>query len=139
MSDKAVKACADYARLSAEIKNLTRVIGGAIDKCPGISGKRKYTQTFGASELLGSNGQPYTVECTDESDPTHLKEAYTPDVDEGYYDRSRVYMEEADLREFLSACPHCLAAHEAIQQRKVARKSLGATKRWITKIGKEAQ
>lgn len=34
------------------------------------------------------------------------------------------------------ACPHCLAAHNAIQERKVARRRLGAARRAVTMIGR---
>ncbi|WP_180979412.1 hypothetical protein [Janthinobacterium sp. AD80] len=38
----------------------------------------------------------------------------------------------------LDDCPYCLAAHNAIQQRKVARKRLGAARRAVTMIGKSS-
>jgi hypothetical protein len=123
---KAVAACAKYVRLRMEIKRLSAAIGEAIEYCPGVGGKRRVTQAFGGA----------TFTNIDESDPTHLKEAYEPDL-QGYPPEA-VYMEPEDILEYLAVCPHCLAAHNAIQARKAARKSLGAAKRAITMIGRKA-
>jgi hypothetical protein len=57
-----------------------------------------------------------------ESDETHLKRAYRWN-DEWYGS--------------FDGCKHCETAHNLIQQRKAARKSLGAAKRWITRIGQD--
>jgi len=124
--EKAVKACANYVRLRMEIKRLTSAIGEAIEYCPGVTGKRRRAETYGGT----------TFWHVDDREPTHLKEAYSPDL-QGFPPEA-VYMEEADIREYLAVCPHCLAAHNAIQARKAARKSLGAAKRAITMIGRRA-
>jgi hypothetical protein len=129
---RALHACTDYARLSAEIKRLTRAIGEALDHCPGIEGKR-----LPAGWTIATPEQSRAHD----DDLTHLKEAYTPDCDDsdhGYYEPVARFMTDPEVREYLSVCPHCLAAHEAIQARKAARKSLGAAKRAITMIGRRA-
>jgi len=107
MSEKALKACAEHARLSAEIKALTKAIGESIGKCQGVDGDLNHT---------------------------HLKEAYEPYI-QGF-PLEAAYMEPEDVSEYLAVCPHCLAAHEAVQARKAARKSLGAVKRHITMLGR---
>lgn len=121
MSSKALKACADYARLNAEIKRLTTVIGEHIGKCPGVNG-----------DLQPADDDGWYARAN--KDRTHLKEAYTPDV-QGF-PPERVFMEDADVLEYLADCPHCLAAHEAIQARKAARKQFAAVKRSIGAIGR---
>lgn len=127
MSGKALKACSDYARLSAEIKDLTKAIGDAFDGCPGENGKRQSITLEDGRVIYGGD-----------DDVTHLKAAYTPETVGDYYSGPELkYMSEAAIREHLSGvCPACLAAHEAIQARKAARKSLGAVKRHITMLGR---
>lgn len=129
---KAVKACANYVRLRMEIKRLTCVIGEALDHCPGIEGKR-----LPAGWAIATPEQSRAHD----DDLTHLKDAYTPDCDDsdhGYYEPVARFMTDPEVREYLAVCPHCLAAHEAVQLRKAARKSLGAAKRAITLIGRKA-
>lgn len=118
MSDeqKALKACADYARLTREISSLKTALGDHLGKCTGVR-----------TPELG--------------DSTHLSVAYRPEVvesDSHYEDAHNVFMTDAEIRAYLAVCPHCLSAHEAIQARKVARRSLGATKRIIGMLGKKA-
>lgn len=127
MSGKALKACADYARLSAEIKRLTKAIGDALDGCPGENGKRHATELEDGQIIFGGD-----------NDETHLKAAYTPETVGDYYTGPELkYLSEQAVRGHLAGvCPACLAAHEAIQARKAARKSLGAVKRAITLIGR---
>jgi len=126
---KALRACADYARLHIEIKRLTLEMGEALDRCPGVSGNRL------PADWLTCTGEEAAAH---HGDATHLKEAYTPKIEGDQYEPHQVWMSDFEIREYLAACPHCLAAHEAIQARKAARKSLGAAKRAITMIGRAA-
>lgn len=119
---RALRACVEYARLQIEITHLGREIGRALGECQGIAGKRHPV------EIIGGNA--FTL--FNESDPTHLSVAYECDRDES----GRYFMEPDEQLDFLSACPHCLTAHHAVQARKKARKSLGAAKRTITMIGR---
>lgn len=66
---------------------------------------------------------------------SHLNEAYEFDTDD---EGTRHYLSHEDQIEVLSACPHCLAAHNAIQERKLARKRLGIAKRAVSRAGKAA-
>ncbi|CAG4887764.1 hypothetical protein [Paraburkholderia saeva] len=129
MSDKSLRYCVEYARLSAEIKRLTRDIGEALDGCPGEHGKRQSSQTEDGRTIFGGD-----------DDETHLKAAYKPEeVESDYSGVDLEYLSDAAIREHLSGvCPACLAAHEAIQQRKAARKSFGAVKRSIMATGRSA-
>ena len=122
---KALKVCADYARLSAEIKRLTRLLSDSLAACPGVNGHLQLTAEW-----------PFDQESINlmNADETHLKRAYAVYTDEdGSYWSTR-----SEQLEILSACPHCLTADAAIQARKAARKSLGAAKRAITMIGRKA-
>lgn len=114
---KALKACADYARLTREIASLKTALGDYLGKCPGVR-----------TPELG--------------DSTHLSVAYTPEVVESdcdyEYSPHNVFRTDAEVRAYLSICPHCLAAHESIQARKAARRSLAAVKRQIGLIGRKA-
>lgn len=111
---KALKACADYARLTREIASLKTALGDHLGKCPGVR-----TPEIG--------------------DSTHLSVAYAPELSESdYFEPYRVWKGDKQIRAYLAICPHCLAAHEAIQQRKAARRSLGAAKRQIGLIGRKA-
>lgn len=126
MSVKALKACADYARLNAEIRVLTNAIAEALSKCKGVKG------TFGVSE----DGMQFGSA----DDQTHLKDAFTPDIvdsDSGYYGPQKVWLSESEIFDYLrEQCPYCLTAYEHIKARKAARKRFGAVKRAIGAIGR---
>lgn len=125
---KALKACADYARLLDEIKRLTREIGDRLSGCLGVDGRLKLPDWASAGEAM-----EYRKE-----DETHLKQAYRGEVVDGVWEPYLRHYSASELVGQLSVCPHCLAAHNAIQERKQARKSLGAAKRAITMIGRRA-
>ncbi|KVL59293.1 hypothetical protein WT01_15810 [Burkholderia cepacia] len=120
MSDKALKACADYARLNVEIKQLTKRIGDLLRYCKGVRG----TCGIGADGM--QYGHPHDV--------THLKHAFTPDTDDS---GNAVFMTDEEVREYLSEhCDCCLKAYGAVIERKAAKKQLGAVKRSIGAIGR---
>jgi len=122
MSDKALKACADYARLNSEIKQLTKSIAGALCYCKGVRG------TCG----IGDDGFQYG----EHDDPTHLKDAFSGDVDD---DGHKVWMTDMDIRAYLyENCDCCLKAYDFVLERKAAKKSLGVVKRSIGAIGRAA-
>lgn len=109
IEQKALAACQDYVHWKAQIKKLSSAIGGNLHLCE--TSKAKDSQYLG----------------------THLAEAYRPDHDE--YRTS--YMTPQDIVEFLGTeCKYCLAAHNLIQERKLAKQKLGHAKRQISKIGK---
>jgi hypothetical protein len=123
---KALRACAEYARLSTENKRLTKAIGDALDGCPGVNGKRDSSVLEDGRTVYGGD-----------HDDMHLKSAYTPDtMDDGFGGAEVSWLSDKEIREEIACCPACLAAHEAIQARKAARKSLGAVKRHITMLGR---
>ena len=126
--DKALMACRNYAHLSSVIRKLTREIAEHLAGCSGVNGNLQIPP-------LGASNEDWTKH---RSDQTHLKAAYTPEtVNYGGYPET-TYLHEWEIEEELAKCPHCLAAHKAIQGRKTAKRSLAAMKRFIGKIGKEA-
>lgn len=107
-ADKALAACADYVRICKYIKRLGRDIGDTLSRCPG-------TEKHGEGE-------------------THLFDYYR-NLNAAQCLSS--YPQRVKGRDEFEACSHCVATHELIQERKSARRSLGAVKRRITLIGKE--
>lgn len=131
MSGQALKACADYARLNAEIRSLTKMIGDALSYCRGVKGERQEGYDW-ADERV-------TYHDAEGGDHSHLKEAFTPEI---YYHSpyapERVYMSPSEIRGYLAEqkCLHCLTAYEAILARKAARKTFAGVKRAIGNIGR---
>lgn len=123
-----MKACADYARLNAEIKQLTKAISSALDYCKGVRG------TCG----IAADGMKFG----EHDDGTHLKEAFTPDVtddDDVYGGARQLWMTDSEIREYLyENCACCLKAYEFVLERKAAKKALGVVKRSIGAIGRAA-
>lgn len=117
-AEKALVACAQYAKLNSEIKALSSLIGDCLGAC------------LSAQIVSGNGGK---VE-------SHLSTAYTFEYTEGDFEYSdgRRYLTEEEQLEVLAECPHCMTAHKAVQDRKKARKAFGAAKRSITKIGRSA-
>jgi hypothetical protein len=129
---KALRACAEYARLGTEIRELTREIGNALSQCVGIKGQRD-------AYVDPSQG---TIYSDNDADHSHLKEVFTPyeDYNEHGY-RSKLWMDKDEIRYYLTEdepCAHCLRAYEAVIKRKASRRALGHAKRSISLIGRAA-
>lgn len=119
--NKALELVGRYACLTRQIKDCKRRIGEALELCHGISGKRQELDQWGVPaherELDNKNREI----------DLHLVEWYKPyDTGDHYYP-TWSWHEINDL-EHEPECPHCYAAHLAIQERKQARKQLGAVK-----------
>ena len=119
---RALAACRELVAATAEVKRLSCLIGESLNACPMMNDPIEY----------GPKGPI-----------THLSRAYASEeveYDRGYGDGGcdyrKEWLDECDKREILAECPHCLAAHNAIQERKVARKRLGAARRAVTMIGR---
>ena len=125
--DKALELVGRYSRLTKEIKLLKQQIGEHMDKCPGVKGDR---------HAVDANGWPtYKPEMDSKGRDKgmHLWCWYQPEISDGsYYDEPHQVWTEVG-EEQAAECPHCYAAHQAIQLRKVARKSLGAVKAAMTR------
>ena len=117
MTDKYKDACAEYAKASAEVRRIGKVIGAARCAC--------------------FEAQPDESEAVD-----HLKLAYETEKeisDSGYGHDVYFANHDDDVEGYLmERCPHCYAAHMAIQERKKARQLLGVAKRRIGILGRSA-
>lgn len=114
MTDKHVLACAEYVQANAEIKRLTRLIWIQMSNCREAKAKE-----------AGEDPEYSLVDCC-------LPEYYlmaNAARAAGYYGEGGY--ESID-------CDFCSEADRLIQQRKKARQTLGAAKRQITKLGKQA-
>jgi len=111
-----------YGMLTKQIKDCTRKIGESLDLCQGINGTRIPKQTpFG----FYREDHPDHFDSKNRDKRTHLWNWYQPDW-QGGYGEEPVYEEIGEWS--AEECPHCYAAHLAIQDRKTARKSLGNVK-----------
>lgn len=125
--DKALDLVRRYSAAGRRIRLLTRLIGNHLEKCDGLDGKRNKLEddVFPASREIDSKGR-------DKS--THLWNWYQPDVvDRGYMDPGLVWQQIG--AEEQAECQHCYAAHQAIQDRKEARRQFGAIKAAMTRGG----
>jgi hypothetical protein len=113
MDKKLIAAVVDYYLSQQEVKRLSQAIGSALADC-------------------------YETQCPPGSDTKiveHLKDAYTLDCDNEDYGRR--YLTNGDPALYLAeTCPHCLAAHNLIQDRKAARKRFGIAKRRVSMLGR---
>ncbi len=119
---KALELVGRYARLTRQIKNCKRRIGESLELCQGINGSRRPRQTpFG----LHREDHPDHFDTKNRDKRMHLWKWYQPDW-QGDFGDQPVY---EDIGEWSGEeCPHCYAAHLAIQERKQAKKQLGAVK-----------
>lgn len=124
--DKALELVGRYARLTKEIKLLKQQIGEHMDKCPGVNGDRH------AVDANGWHTYQPELDSKNRDKGLHLWNWYQPftDYDSGYPHQAWEAINDVEHAE---QCPHCYAAHQAIQLRKVARKSLGAVKAAMTR------
>lgn len=113
IESSALSACRKYVTAGAEIKRLTHAISDALGACPGTDSERPTEESY---------------------KPTHLSEFYRCGDILGEWG----FMGYAgpDYKALFKACPHCVMAHDLIQQRKAARQTLGAAKRFIGMVGR---
>lgn len=124
-AEKALAACAELVEAREQVKQLSASIGDALQAC--------LTKNDPVDDALWS---PLKQEFK-----THLARAYEHEVDmeAAYYGvDGRVFLEPEEQQAILAECEHCMAAHEAIQKRKAAKKRLGNARRFVTNIGKRA-
>lgn len=121
--EKALELVERYARLTRGIVDCKRRIGESLASCGGISGKRQ---------------DPFSEYRSDERGrdlDLHLTEWYSPDEGgDEWTGPIRIYMNITEKQK--AECPHCYAAHVAIQERKQLRKQLGSVKGAMTKAVK---
>lgn len=121
--EKALELVTRYATLTKQIKALKASIGRSMDSCKGFSGKR------GVLDESFCCVQPRDEDHKGREKDMHLWTWYRPEYD----DYENAFYEEITAAKHGTECPHCYAAHLAIQERKTARKSLAAVKAAMTR------
>lgn len=123
IEQRALEAVRAYSSANREIKRLNRVIGDALGEC--------FTSHVMAHGGFESDNLP--------SWESHLQRAYGHDIgDEESGEPRRIYKSAKAQAAILAECQFCMKAHNAIQQRKLARQKFGVAKRQITSLGREA-
>lgn len=119
--DKALELVGRYARLTKLIKVKKAEIGEHLEKCKGIKGDRLNVDEHGWPTY-----QP-EMDVKNRDKGLHLWSWYQPEVvDDGYMSQGLEWLQIGVLE--AEECPHCYAAHLAIQERKQTRKELAAVK-----------
>lgn len=119
--DRALKLCADYAKLRDDVESMSRKIGAHGQAC------------FDARIAVDGydDGEPHLTEFF-----KARKEAMYHDPDYGCSGNPDDGMSEDELKE---KCSHCYAALQVINERKTARRQLAHIKRQIVMLGRTAQ
>ena len=123
---KALDLVVRYSHHTRTIKALGQEIGEHLERCKGLDGKRLEVDKWGCHVHQRDTDH----KARDKS--THLWGWYNEPVDQ-HSDGEAIY-EAVDAGKSL-VCPHCYAAHLAIQARKEHRKKLGAVKAAMTRGG----
>jgi hypothetical protein len=126
--EKALELVGRYARLTRQIKDCTKRIGDSLELCEGINGSRIPKVTpFG----LQREDFPEHFDEKSRDKRMHIWNWYRPSVSEyGTHEWDKITKDEHG-----SDCPHCYAAHLAIQERKAARVQLGHVKAAMSRGG----
>jgi Zn finger protein HypA/HybF involved in hydrogenase expression len=120
---RALAACREQSSANAEVRRLSKAISRALSACFEVWAKG----TVSSYDEFAY--RPYT---------SHLEQAYAhEEVENDHWSGThKEWLSESDKLEILGECQHCMAAHNAIQERKVARRRLGAARRAVTMIGR---
>ncbi len=125
--EKALELVRRYSALTWVIRGATVRIAEALDHCTGPDGQRLVRRK--ALERHDPFRDRPGVDPEANEKAVHLRGWYRPERDGcGGLDFQEVNAEEHGLE-----CPHCYAAHLAIQERRAARKSLGPVKAAMTR------
>ena len=119
-AEKALELVKKFASISTEIADASKEIKKSLDACPGFSGKRTPNMT----EEIKVDKKGFETDV-------HLNQWYErPDRDEGWVEIQDGFIngEEDDF------CPHCYAAHVAIQRRRALKTRLGTVKATMTRM-----
>ena len=124
---KAYELVGRYSRLTREIKALSQQIGQQLERCPGLDGKRLELDEYGC------HVHQRDTDNKNRDKSTYLWGWYQPEVADSGYMEPELVWEHITADEHGAACPHCYAAHMAVQRRKAARKELGWVKAAMTR------
>lgn len=117
--EKALELVTRYAALTKAIKDAKREIGESLSNCKGVSGNRLVADPFRHVEVDAKNREI----------DLHLVQWYTPERGEW----GSVEWAEIGAEDQGQECPHCYAAHLAVQKRKEAKKQLAIVKRSMSR------
>lgn len=126
---KALELVHRYSELTWAIRACKNRIAEALDGCAGLDGKRLMRRQSCETSPWEYVGE---IDSEENEKRVHLREWYRPEMVESDFgpDHSEWSSIGAYERE---ECPHCYAAHLAVQDRKLARKALGAIKAAMTR------
>lgn len=127
--EKALELVRRYSELTWVVRAARNRIAEALDKCTGLDGKRLKRRASIESipwEYVGE------IDSEENEKRVHLREWYRPDVSYGYDGEGELVYTQID-EAARAECQHCYAAHIAIQERKAARRALGAVKAAMTR------
>ena len=125
--EKALELVLRYGHNRRTIEALGRQIGEHLERCRGLDGKRLECDKYGL---------PLRQRDTDNKGrdtSSHLWHWYQPDVTADATMNPTLVWEQITANDHGAECPHCYAAHVAIQERKAARKALAAVKAAMTR------
>jgi hypothetical protein len=123
MTDKFKSACVEYEKQRAAIVSISKDLQHKRAECWAAQG---FGDPFSEnSNYIDHLAMAYEME-------------YTPS-DSGYGDEKTFVHHDDDVVGYLEeACPHCLAAHYLVQERKAAKKLFGIAKRRISALVRAA-
>jgi hypothetical protein len=124
----ALKACVRYDRAATELRDATRAINDALERCP-ISAE-SYRRPRTDRAFFDENGRVrhhMHIAMTEGVWPTEstLRNPTTDEI-------------TARLSDPDTGCPHCLRAWQLVQHRKALRQQIGVAKRAIRRAAKAA-
>jgi hypothetical protein len=126
--DKALALVHRYSELTWIIRAAKYRIAESLDKCAGLDGKRLERRKSCETDPWQYVGE---IDSEENEKRTHLREWYRPEaVEREWGPPGQEWNAVGDSER--EECPHCFAAHTAVQDRKAARKALGAVKAAMT-------
>lgn len=126
---KALALVLRYSELTWVIRAAKNRIAEALDRCAGLDGKRLERRKSCERDPWQYVGE---IDSEENEKRTHLREWYSPElVEREWGPPGREWNAIGDSER--DECAHCYAAHAAIQDRKAARKALGAVKAAMTR------
>ena len=121
--EKALELVLRYGHNRRTIVALGRQIGEHLERCRGLDGKRLECDKPGLP-LRDNKWRDTSI---------HLWHWYQPDVTADATMNPTLVWEQITANDHGAECPHCYAAHVAIQERKAARRALAAVKAAMTR------
>ena len=125
LAEKALEACKEYDRLLKAIHQNRIDIGDGSSSCDRI---------VETGDLDGYGNVQYIPDGKD----THLGEVFKGYISSESIEPEPHHYSESKALEIIGDCEGCLKAYKAVQERKSNKKKLGAIKRTIRSIARQA-